>query len=89
MGHYEESVGYLTRAYAEFPDPEVAAHLGEVLWVKGDNDAAMAVWQGALLRDPDHPALLGTLRRLGIAPPGNAEPVDTAPAGDSPATSLP
>ncbi len=104
MGHYEESVGYLTRAYAEFPDPEVAAHLGEVLWVKGDNDAAMAVWQGALVRDPDHPALLGTLRRLGIAPPGNTPavdtapvdtapvdtaPVDTAPAGDSPAISQP
>jgi tetratricopeptide (TPR) repeat protein len=82
MGRYEESAGYLTRAYAEFPDPEVAAHLGEVLWVKGDHDAAMAVWQGALLRDPNHPALLGTLHRLGIEPP-------TPPAGGAPATSQP
>jgi len=84
MGQYEESVAYLARAYAELPDAEVAAHLGEVLWVKGDNDAAMAVWQGALLRDPNHPALLGTLQRLGIDPPGIAPP-----APDSKATSQP
>ncbi len=82
-GRYDESVQYLSRAYANFPDPEVASHLGEVLWVKGDKDAAMAVWQGALLRDPNHPKLLGTLNRLGIAPPG------AAPPKDSPATSQP
>lgn len=84
MGRYEESVTYLTRAYAELPDAEVASHLGEVLWVKGDTEAAMTVWQGALLRDPGHPALLSTLQRLGIDPPG------TAPAtGNVPATSPP
>ena len=82
-GRYDESVQYLSRAYANFPDPEVASHLGEVLWVKGDKDAAMAVWQGALLRDPNHPKLLGTLNRLGIAPPS------AAPPKDSPATSQP
>jgi len=89
MGRYDESVVYLTRAYAAFPDAEVAAHLGEVLWVKGDNDAALAVWQGALLRDPNHPALLGTMRRLGIEPPGVTPTADTAPAGTAPATSQP
>jgi tetratricopeptide (TPR) repeat protein len=77
--HYAESVQYLSRAYAGFPDPEVASHLGEVLWVKGDTDAAMAVWQGALLRDPGHPALLGTLNRLGVAVPA------VTPVADSPA----
>ncbi len=65
-GRYDESVQYLSRAYGNFPDPEVAAHLGEVLWVKGDKDGAMDVWQGALLRDPGHPILLDTLDRLGI-----------------------
>jgi tetratricopeptide (TPR) repeat protein len=82
-GRYDESVQYLSRAYANFPDPEVAAHLGEALWVKGDKDAAMAVWQGALLRDPNHPTLRGTLDRLGVALPG------AAPLKDSPATSQP
>ena len=57
---------YLSRAYAEFPDPEVAAHLGEVLWVKGDTEDARAIWQSALLRNPKNPILLETLRRLGV-----------------------
>lgn len=83
MGRYDESVQYLRRAYADFPDPELAAHLGEVLWVKGDKDAAMAVWQGALLRDPGHPVLLGTLDRLGIDMP-RAAPVDDSPAENRP-----
>ncbi len=83
MGRYEESVVYLTRAYAELPDPEVATHLGEVLWAKGDNEAAIKVWQGALLRDPNHPALLGTLNRLGIDLPATA-PSTAAPAASQP-----
>ncbi|MCB1689294.1 MAG: tetratricopeptide repeat protein [Halioglobus sp.] len=82
-GQYEESVQYLTRAYAEFPDPEVAAHLGEVLWTKGDTEDAMAVWQTALSRDPDSPILLRTLRRLGVelAP---AAPLDLTPPQQEP-----
>jgi tetratricopeptide (TPR) repeat protein len=81
-GRYEEAVGYLTRAYTEFPDPEVAAHLGEVLWVSGETEAATTVWQGALMRDPEHKVLLETLERLGVdslrtpleAPSPTAEP---------------
>jgi Flp pilus assembly protein TadD len=82
-GRYAESVQYLSRAYGSFPDPEVAAHLGEALWVNGDKDGAMAVWQGALLRDPGHPILLDTLDRLGV------DATDAAPPKDSPATSQP
>lgn len=81
-GRYEEAVGYLTRAYTEFPDPEVAAHLGEVLWVSGETEAATTVWQGALMKDPEHKVLLETLERLGVdslrtpleAPSPTAEP---------------
>ncbi len=80
-GRYEEALDYLTRAYAAFPDPEVAAHLGEVLWVTGDTDAATAVWQGALLKNPDHEILLSTLERLGVSslgghPVGSGKPID-------------
>jgi tetratricopeptide (TPR) repeat protein len=82
-GRYAESVQYLSRAYGNFPDPEVAAHLGEALWVNGDKDGAMAVWQGALLRDPGHPILLDTLDRLGI------DATDALPPKDSPAKSQP
>ncbi|NND68737.1 MAG: tetratricopeptide repeat protein [Halioglobus sp.] len=65
-GHYEEALEYLTRAYAEFPDPEVAAHLGEVMWVSGNEAGARRVWQGAALRDPEHRVLRETLERLGV-----------------------
>jgi tetratricopeptide (TPR) repeat protein len=82
-GRYAKSIQYLSRAYDQFPDPEVAAHLGEALWVNGDKHGAMAVWQGALLRDPDHPILLETLDRLGISA------TDSPPPQNSPATSKP
>ena len=65
-GRYDEALEYLTRAYNEFPDPEVAAHLGEVLWVSGNTEAATSVWQGALVRDPQHKVLRETLERLGV-----------------------
>jgi len=65
-GQYEEALAYLKRAYAVFPDPEVAAHLGEVLWVSGDTTAAIEVWQDALQEAPDHPVLTETLQRLGV-----------------------
>jgi tetratricopeptide (TPR) repeat protein len=63
-GRHEEALEYLTRAYAVFPDPEVAAHLGEVLWATGATDAATSVWRGALAKDPGNKILLDTLRRL-------------------------
>ena len=66
MNRNEEALDYLARAYAAFPDPEVAAHLGEVLWVSGDTGKAKQVWQGALLKDPDNPVLVETLQRLEV-----------------------
>jgi tetratricopeptide (TPR) repeat protein len=75
QGRYEEALDYLTRAYAAFPDPEVAAHLGEVLWVSGKTGAASTVWQGALRKDPDHEVLVSTLKRLGITSL-NGEPLE-------------
>ena len=78
-GDHDQAVEYLTRAYSNFPDPEVAAHLGEVLWMRGDTTTAITVWQGALLRDPDHPVLLETLRRLNVEMPASPAGV-SAPA---------
>ncbi|MEM9255981.1 MAG: tetratricopeptide repeat protein [Pseudomonadota bacterium] len=65
-GRYEEALDYLSRAYEEFPDPEVAAHLGEVLWVIGDRDMARTIWLDAAALNPDHPVLSETLRRFGL-----------------------
>lgn len=78
-GNYQEALEYLTRAYAVFPDPEVAAHLGEVLWMSGDTAGARAVWQDALSKAPGHQVLMATIKRLG----GRSEASDPAPPPDS------
>jgi tetratricopeptide (TPR) repeat protein len=78
-GRYQEALDYLRRAYAAFPDPEVAAHLGEVLWITGDTEGAAAIWRGALSKDPGHEVLVSTLRRLGVGDLG----VGSTPAGDT------
>jgi tetratricopeptide (TPR) repeat protein len=66
QGNYEEAIEFLTKAYTGYPDPEVAAHLGEVLWITGRTSQAKDVWRGALIKDPQHEILTSTLKRLGI-----------------------
>lgn len=64
LGNTADAHKLLQAAYAKFPDPEVAAHLGEVLWAQGDKDGARAVWQQALKKDPEQPTLRATIERL-------------------------
>ncbi|HCD54545.1 MAG TPA: hypothetical protein DEQ90_03875, partial [Halieaceae bacterium] len=64
----EEALHYLQRAWAGLQDPEVAAHLGEVLWSLGREDDALAVWRSGLQLDPEHRTLLQTLQRLQVPP---------------------
>lgn len=64
MGRLEEAVAYLRRAMEMNDDPEVAAHLGEVLWVKGDREAAREVWETALQATPDDERLLDVIKRF-------------------------
>lgn len=63
MDKNRDALEWLTRAYAEEKDAEVAAHLGETLWALGQQSQARAVWDQALANDPDHRYLLNTLRR--------------------------
>ncbi len=65
LGRLDEAVNYLNRALNERPDPEIAAHLGEVLWAKGEPAKAREVWQSQLKVTPDNPMLLETVRRHG------------------------
>ncbi|MGH8475580.1 MAG: tetratricopeptide repeat protein [Methylococcales bacterium] len=53
LGNHEKALELLKRAFSENPDPEIAAHLGEVLWVSGYLDEAKEVWRKALASDPD------------------------------------
>ena len=69
LGQYSESEALLREAHKAFPDPEVAAHLGEVLWVQGRQFEARDVWRDGLGRVPDHPIILETVNRLGAELP--------------------
>ena len=57
---------HLETAYAQLPDAEIGAHLGEVLWQMGQPDAARAVWRKAYEADPENAALAATLKRLKV-----------------------
>ena len=58
LGDFQIALDYLQRAYNLNEDPEIAAHLGEILWVKGKKDEARAVWNKALNEDPESTYLL-------------------------------
>ena len=59
-----DAEGYLRRALEKFKDGEIAAHLGEVLWVQGRKDDARAVWQKQLAAQPDSDILKKTMARF-------------------------
>ena len=63
-GNLARAREYLERAYKVRPDPEIAAHLGEVLWAGGLREAAGELWQTSLQAHPQNELLLETLRRL-------------------------
>ncbi len=64
LGRLEESVMHLRKAQEIRNDPEVAAHLGEVLWVMGEREEAREVWDTALKAAPDFNKLKDTIERF-------------------------
>ncbi len=54
---------WLSLAWQRLEDPEIAAHLGEVLFLMGDTGEARRIWQAALINHPDNRALRDTLAR--------------------------
>ena len=56
----------LRRAFSVRADPEIAAHLGEVLWVSGEKLEAQKVWDGALQNHPNHEAILATIQKYKV-----------------------
>lgn len=63
-GRLKDSLSYLRRAYAGRPDPEIAAHLGEVLWALGERSEAERVWGDASKDSPENETLANTIKRL-------------------------
>lgn len=66
QGRPQDALPLLQKAYSQFPDAEVAAHLGEVLWALGDKDKAQALLSQASKNDPDNTQLRDTIKRLGL-----------------------
>lgn len=64
LGRLDEAITYLRQAMAIRRDPEIAAHLGEVLWVKGDREAAKKIWETALQETPEDSKLLEVIERF-------------------------
>jgi tetratricopeptide (TPR) repeat protein len=66
MGNYPQAIEHLRRAAQLSQDPEIAAHLGEVLWVSGDKDGALEIWEKSLKDYPDDKILLDIMKRFGL-----------------------
>lgn len=64
QGETQAALETLQRAYASRPDPEIAAHLGEVLWTLGRKDEARQTWEKARLEHPGNEALAETIKRF-------------------------
>ncbi|MDD2834077.1 MAG: tetratricopeptide repeat protein [Methylotenera sp.] len=63
-GDLNKALKYLQQAYDINPDPEIAAHLGEVLWHKGEYDQAKKIWSDALIENPDNDVLIITTNKF-------------------------
>ncbi|MHB8623425.1 MAG: tetratricopeptide repeat protein [Sulfuricaulis sp.] len=64
LGNNAEAVKYLKHALDIRNDAEIAAHLGEVLWVMGNHDEAESVWNRALRATPDDEALNSVIKKF-------------------------
>lgn len=66
MGRTKEALVQLRRAWALVKDPEIAAHVGEVLWVSGKQDEARRYFDEARRLDPDNRALQRAVEKFGL-----------------------
>lgn len=64
QGDLPGALTYLERSYAQRDDPEVAAHLGEVLWALGRTDDARRTLRDAQQKHPDNEALAAVIKKL-------------------------
>ncbi|MFM9914027.1 MAG: tetratricopeptide repeat protein [Methylophilaceae bacterium] len=64
MGRLDEALQFIQRAYDTQPDPEIAAHLGEVLWQQGKHEEAISTWEAALREFPDNEVLVNTAKKF-------------------------
>ena len=66
VGNLPEALRILQKAFSDKPDAEIAAHLGEVLWVMGEQSRAVLIWKQGIELNPENETLLETLKRLRV-----------------------
>ena len=64
LGKLDLAIEQLRRAYSIQADPEIAAHLGEVLWQQGKIEEAKKIWQDALKENADNEVLLTVIKKF-------------------------
>lgn len=65
LGNTDSAIKYLRQAYDRQKDVDIAAHLGEVLWVTGQHEEARRVWRQGLELEGDTELITKTMERLG------------------------
>ena len=86
LGNSAKALEFLEAAYKKFPDAEVAAHLGEVLWTLNRREEARALWAAALKKQPENKVLIETVNRLESekTTAASPKPSDKAPSTETP-----
>ena len=64
LGNMTEGADFLRRAYTQRADPEIAAHLGEVLWAQGKKSEAEQLWRGSLRDNPASDELRSVIHKF-------------------------
>ena len=64
LGKLDLALSFIQKAYDVQPDPEIAAHLGEILWAQGKKKESNDVLELSLQSFPDNEVLKEAFRRL-------------------------
>jgi len=65
-GNLSEAERLLLQAFNDRPDAEIAAHLGEVLWLGNQRSQAIDIFKRGLELNADNETLIETIRRLQV-----------------------
>ena len=63
LGNIDAALDFLKKAYSIKKDPEISAHLGEVLWHAKKIGEANRIWNESLKQYPDNKILLNTIKK--------------------------
>ena len=66
LNNFEIALTHLRLAFDIFRNDEIAAHLGEVLWVVGDRTEANQVWEEGLELSPESEILKNVIQRFRV-----------------------